>query len=232
MDEHFYGKPDAIIKRQSRYDKYPRNSAKVFLGEYAAHSSIDSISPWPKNLNNFESALGEAVFMTGLERNSDVVAMTCYAPLFSLVGGEQWAHNLINFNPVHVLKTTNYFVQKMFSSNIGTEVVEIYGKLPIGVYASATASKDRIFIKLVNTNLFEVQAQVNLPGIPNGKAQIEYMQSDNLKAANSMKFNGTPEYRIEPKSMEILIRDCSAALDLNPYGVYVLVINRYIILGL
>jgi alpha-N-arabinofuranosidase len=226
VDEHFYGKPEAIIKRQSRYDSYPRNSAKVFLGEYAAHSSIDSISPLPKNLNNFESALGEAVFMTGLERNSDVVAMTCYAPLFSLVGGEQWAHNLINFNPAHVLKTTNYFVQKMFSSNIGTEVVEMQGELPNGVYGSATASKDRLIVKLVNTNSHNVQAHLNFLGIVDGTAQVEYMQSDDLRIANTMKFKGSPEYLIEPKTKEMTIKDSAAVLDIKPYGVYIIIINK------
>ena len=226
VDEHFYGKSGAMIKRQSRYDSYPRKTARVFLGEYAAYSSIASISPSPKNLNSYQSALGEAAFLTGLERNSDVVAMSCYAPLFSLVGGEQWKHNLINFNPAHVLKTTNYFVQKMFSTTVGTQVVDIQGELPTGVYASATTAKDRLVIKLVNTNSYDVHAQLNLPGIPNGKGQVEYMQSDNLNAANTLKFKGTPEYCIEPKTMEMNVRDCAAVLDLKAYGVYVLVINR------
>jgi alpha-L-arabinofuranosidase len=226
VDEHFYGKADAMIKRQKRYDSYPRNTARVFLGEYAAYSSIASISPSPKNLNSYESALGEAAFLTGLERNSDVVAMSCYAPLFSLVGGEQWKHNLINFNPAHVLKTANYFVQKMFSTTVGTNVVDMQGELPTGVFASATATQEHLVVKLVNTNSYNVNAQLNLPGIPNGNAQVETMQSDNLHAANTLNFKGAPEYRIEPQTMELSVRDCAAVLDLKAYGVYVLVIRR------
>ena len=74
VDEHFYGKPDKIIKRHDRYDKYPRDTAKVFLGEYAGASSLFVKDD---EINNYHSALAEAAFLTGLERNSDVVAMTC-----------------------------------------------------------------------------------------------------------------------------------------------------------
>jgi alpha-L-arabinofuranosidase len=91
---------------------------------------------------------------------------------------------------------------------------------------SATATRDRLIVKLVNTNSHTIQARLNLEGISDGKAKVEYLQSDDLNAANAMKFNGTPEYRIELKTMEITIQDCAAVLDLKPHGFYVLVINR------
>ncbi len=226
VDEHFYGSADAMIKRQERYDRYPRQTARVFLGEYAAYSSIASISPSPKDLNSYHSALAEAAFLTGVERNSDVVAMTCYAPLLSLVGGEQWKHNLINFNPAHVLKTANYFVQRMFGTTVGTDVVDIQGELPTGVFASATTTRDRLVLKVVNTNAYGVRADLTLPGVPDGQARIEYLQSENLKAANALRFKGAPEYQVEPKTMETAIRESTTVLDLKAHGVYVLVINR------
>ena len=225
VDEHFYGKPDAIIKRQNRYDKYPRNTAKVFLGEYAAYSSLASISPSPKGLNSYESALGEAVFLTGLERNSDVVAMTCYAPLFSMVGGEQWKHNLINFTPAHVLKTTNYYVQKMFGTTIGDRVVKMTGELPVGIYASATVTTEKLVLKLVNTNNYSVNAELNLSKVLDNKAEIEYLQSDNLQAANSVLFKGEPLYCITPKTKEVSVRDGKTELAMEKYSFYVITVK-------
>ena len=225
VDEHFYGKMDAMIKRQSRYDNYQRNTAKVFLGEYAAYSSIASISSSPKNLNSYGSALGEAAFLTGLERNSDVVAMTCYAPLFSLVGGEQWKHNLLNFNPAHVLRTTNYYVQKMFGTTVGDNYVKMMGELPAGIYASATATTKKLVIKLVNTNETPVNAELNLSNVLDGKAEIEYLQNDDLQAANSLPFKGEPVYGVTPKTKEFLVRDGKAALLMEKYSIYVVTVK-------
>ncbi len=221
VDEHFYGKPEAMIKRQTRYDSYPRNTARVFLGEYAAYSSIASISPSPKGMNSYETALAEAVFLTGLERNSDVVAMTCYAPLFSLVGGEQWKHNLLNFTPAHVLKTTNYYVQKMFGTTVGDRVVKMTGELPAGVYASATATTEKLVLKLVNTNATPVNAELNLSNVLDGKAEIEYLQSDNLQVANSVEFKGEPVYTVVPKTKEVSVKDGKATLAMEKYSFYV-----------
>ena len=225
VDEHFYGKMDAMIKRQSRYDNYPRNTAKVFLGEYAAYSSIASISPSPKGLNSYGSALGEAAFLTGLERNSDVVAMTCYAPLFSLVGGEQWKHNLINFNPAQVLKTTNYYVQQMFGTTVGDRVVKMTGELPAGVFASATATSEKLVLKLVNTNDTPVNAELTLSNVLDGKAEMEVLQNDDLLADNSLQFKGEPVYRVVPKTKEILVRDGKAALVMQKYSIYVITVK-------
>lgn len=222
VDEHFYGKMDAMIKRQSRYDNYQRNTAKVFLGEYAAYSSIASISSSPKNLNSYGSALGEAAFLTGLERNSDVVAMTCYAPLFSLVGGEQWKHNLLNFNPAHVLRTTNYYVQKMFGTTVGDNYVKMMGELPAGIYASATATTKKLVIKLVNTNETPVNAELNLSNVLDGKAEIEYLQSDDLLAANSLPFKGEPVYSVIPKAKEVSVVSGKAKLAMEKYSFYVI----------
>ena len=222
VDEHFYGKMDAMIKRQSRYDNYPRNTAKVFLGEYAAYSSIASISPSPKGMNSYGSALGEAAFLTGLERNSDVVAMTCYAPLFSLVGGEQWKHNLLNFNPAHVLKTTNYYVQKMFGTTVGDNFVKMTGEFPAGVYASATATTEKLVIKLVNTSETPVNAELNLSSVLDGKAEIEYLQSDDLLAANSLPFKGAPVYRVIPETKEVSVVSGKAKLAMEKYSFYVI----------
>jgi alpha-L-arabinofuranosidase len=225
VDEHCYNQPSWFIKGYHRYDDYPREGAKVYMGEYAANFPMNapflSLKP-----NCYQTALAEAVFLAGLERNSDVVAMSSYAPLFSLVDGEQWAHNLINFNPAHVLLTANYFVQKMYSTTVGNNVVEMQGELPDGIYASATTTEEQLVIKLVNTNPQGSLVNLHLDGIPDGEVQVEYLHSDDLKAANTLKFNGTPEYVVKPVTMELAVRNCMTTLELKPYSFYVLIAKR------
>lgn len=109
VDEHYYESPNWFLNNTTRYDNYDRESqAKVFLGEYAAQS------------NTLQAALAEAAYMTGLERNGDVVEMACYAPLFGNSTHNQWTPDMIFFSNDDVLGTANYYVQKMFANNVGT----------------------------------------------------------------------------------------------------------------
>jgi alpha-L-arabinofuranosidase len=225
VDEHCYNPPSWFIQGYSRYDSYPREGAKVYMGEYAANFPMNmpliSVKP-----NSYKTAMAEAVFLAGLERNSDVVAMSSYAPLFSLVDGEQWVHNLINFNPAQVMLTTNYFVQKMYSSTVGDRVVEIQGEMPSGVYGSATATEGQLILKLINTNSLGIQVNLHLEGIPDGKAQVEYLQSEDLNAANELTFTGTPKYLVQPFQKELIVKSGAARLELKPNGFYVLIVKR------
>jgi alpha-L-arabinofuranosidase len=226
VDEHSYHSSGWFKKAAGRFDDYPRGKAKVYFGEYAANGMMAGKMPKDATANRYGSALAEAAFLTGVERNSDVVAMASYAPLFNLVESRQWAHNLINFNPAHVLLTANYFVQRMFSATVGEKVVAMQGDLPHGVYASATATKDRLIVKLVNTTAHAIQTRLNLANVPNGTAQVEHLQAEDLTAANLLTFSGEPAYRISPGTLSLLIQDNRAAIDLKPYGVYVLIADR------
>ncbi len=151
VDEHCYANPSWFFDNTHRYDKYDRNGPKVFFGEYAAQSvAIVSV----KNRNNLECALSEATCMTGLERNGDVVCMASYAPLFANVDAWQWTPDLIWVNSLGVLRTPNYYVQKMFANNPGDETVPLKLAAADGakLYASATrdnASGETI-LKVVN----------------------------------------------------------------------------------
>lgn len=111
VDEHMYMPPEWFLDNADRYDSYDRSMPQVFVGEYAAHGA--------GRRNNLEAAIAEAAFMTGLERNSDVVVMAAYAPLFNNVNGTQWAPDLIWFNKSEVFGTPSYYVQKIFSQNVG-----------------------------------------------------------------------------------------------------------------
>lgn len=115
FDEHMYCPPQWFFNNADRYDDYPRGDMVIFVGEYAAHGA--------NRRNNLEAALAEAAFMTGLERNSDLVHMAAYAPLFNKVGYSQWVPDLIWFDNTRVYGTPSYYVQKMFSTNLGDWVL-------------------------------------------------------------------------------------------------------------
>ena len=168
VDEHYYKNPEWFKENAARYDKYDRNGPKVFAGEYAAH---------PKGVedgfkeNNWLAALSESAFMTGLERNADVVHLTSYAPLMAHVEAFQWAPDMIWFDNLNAYGTANYYVQKMYSNNKGTDVLSITkdGKALTGqndLYA--TAAKDvnqkELIVKLVNTSAKAQDLTINLSG--------------------------------------------------------------------
>ncbi len=112
VDEHYYEQADWFYNNTHRYDEYDRNmQAAVFLGEYAAKS------------NSMNAALAEAAFMTGLERNADIVKMACYAPLFGNSTLSQWTPDMIFFSNHSLNLTANYYVQKLFANNVGVNIL-------------------------------------------------------------------------------------------------------------
>lgn len=199
VDEHFYKKPSWVIRQHNRYDHYPRDGAKVFLGEYAAYNAVAGSLLKRFKGNRYETALAEAAFMTGIERNSDVVAMSCYAPLLAQIGGDHWKHNLIYFNPKTVLRTANYYVQQMFGSTVGNERVPICCKLPRDIYASATKSSETLCIKLVNTGRSDFDIGLEIDNLSScTKAKITVLQCDDLKCKNQLTYFGDIEEPIKP----------------------------------
>lgn len=115
VDEHYYSSPGFFIKQANRYDSYDRKGRKVYVGEYAVTEGCGA--------GNLSGALGEAAFMTGMERNSDVVIMASYAPLFANLNYKKWNPDLINFNNSKSYGIPSYYVQKMFSENRGDVVL-------------------------------------------------------------------------------------------------------------
>jgi alpha-N-arabinofuranosidase len=151
VDEHCYANPVWFFSSANRYDKYDRKGPKVFMGEYAAQS-VAIVST--KNRNNLECALSEAAFMTGLERNADVVTMASYAPLFAHIDGWQWTPNLIWTDNLRIYGTPNYYVQKLYSLNRGDVVLPVNlstgekentaakGRIGLATYRSSAEFKD------------------------------------------------------------------------------------------
>jgi alpha-N-arabinofuranosidase len=192
IDEHYYKPPEWFKENAKRYDNYDRNGPKIFAGEYAAQSRAIAS---PDNRNNWNCALSEAAFMTGLERNADVVTMTSYAPLFAHTEAWQWTPDLIWFDNLRSYGTPNYYVQKLFSTNRGTHVVPmLLGNEPItgqgGLFATATIDKgtNELIIKLVNTTDASATHIVNVTGIKkfDKKAKVTVLQSTDMNAVNSI----------------------------------------------
>lgn len=192
VDEHYYRAPEWFRENATRYDSYDRNGPKVFAGEYAAQSvAIAS----PDNRNNWNCALSEAAFMTGLERNADIVVMTSYAPLMAHADAWQWTPDLIWFNNLASYGTINYYVQKMYSNNAGTDLLNISeggealtGKN--GLYASAVKdeAKGELIVKLVN--VADTAKSLSLAvkgGKASGEVMVYAMTGDNPDAVNSFE---------------------------------------------
>ena len=115
LDEHYYSSPEFFMDRAAQYDKYDRKGPKIYVGEYAVTENCGR--------GNLRAALGEAAFMTGMERNADVVVMASYAPLFVNVGWRQWNPDAIQYDNRRVCGTPSYYVQKMFSRARGDVVL-------------------------------------------------------------------------------------------------------------
>jgi alpha-L-arabinofuranosidase len=192
IDEHYYAKPEWFLKNTTRYDKYDRKGPKIFAGEYAAQSvGIAS----PDNKNNWDCALAEAAFMTGLERNAEVVTMCSYAPLFAHSEGWQWTPDLIWFDNLKAYGTPNYHVQKLFSLNKGTKVLPmLQGTSPVtgqqGIYASAVMDKNtgELILKIVNSTAEAKSISVDVKGVskvsPSGKLTV--IKGATLDGVNSL----------------------------------------------
>ena len=168
VDEHCYDKPEWFFKNASRFDKYDRTGPKVFMGEYAAQS-VATCSP--ENRNNWACALAEAAFMTGLERNADVVQLSSYAPLFGHEEGWQWRPNLIWFDNLRSYGTPNYYVQQLFGANRGDVVLPVLARpqstnqQTLFVSASRLTRAGTVIVKVVNGSKQPVVSEVKLTGL-------------------------------------------------------------------
>lgn len=166
IDEHYYLSPGWFIHNQDFYDRYDRSSAKVYLGEYAAHL--------PGRPSNIETALAEALYLTALERNGDVVSMASYAPLLAKEGHTQWKPDLIYFNNTSVKPTVDYYVQQLYGRYGGDEylpgAVTLSGnkeavRKRVAVSVVRNTKNKEVILKMVNLLPAPVQSSVDLGGI-------------------------------------------------------------------
>ncbi|MES2107990.1 MAG: alpha-L-arabinofuranosidase C-terminal domain-containing protein [Bacteroidota bacterium] len=222
IDEHFYDTPKWFMDNSNRYDSYDRNGPKIFVGEYAAQS--DRIGSM-KNKNNLLTALSEACFMTGIERNADVVSMASYAPLFAHISGWQWTPNLIWFDNATSYNTPNYYVQQLFSVNKGTDVVPLRkdGKAVSGqdsCWASAVIDKGsrELVIKLVNMSGKPSSKNIKLDVVVKGQANWTVLANNNTQIMNSI----TEPELIKPQTKALTASGKELNFLAEPYSLNVI----------
>ena len=223
VDEHYYRSPKWFLSNANRYDSYDRNGPKVFAGEYACNA--------PDKENSFLTALSEAAFMTGLERNADVVHLCTYAPLFAHKEAWQWRPDLIWFDNLSFVKTPNYYVQQLFGNNAGTHVLALTmnGKAVSGqqnLYATAAsdATDNTLIIKIANTGIDQKKISFILEGLKAGvhAVTLTHLNSSDLNAKNSFE---TPDL-ITPKVVHSYIKDNKMDIALPPLSFTMLRIAR------
>lgn len=217
VDEHYYVEPGWMINNQNFYDNYDRTGSKAYLGEYAAHL--------PGRPSNVETALAEALYLTSVERNGDVVAMTSYAPLLAKDNHTQWRPDLIYFNNTEVRPTVDYYVQQLYGQNSGTSYIPSSVKIltsdgnaqevnnvalcrRIGVSAVKDKQSGDLIIKVVNMLPVEVHSSVALPE--------EYKQGTEV---TSTLLHGTPsDIAAKPVVTKTVLSGDSLPINLPPYS--------------
>lgn len=176
VDEHYYNTPGWFINNQDYYDRYDRSKSKVYLGEYAAHL--------PGRPNNIETALAEALYLTSVERNGDVVSMTSYAPLLAKEGHTQWNPDLIYFNNREVKPTVGYYTQLLYGQNSGDTYLPASRKIDnpradVQKRIASSVVRDSrtgdLIVKLVNLLPVAVKTTLGCPEVKPGKAVLKVL---------------------------------------------------------
>ncbi len=166
VDEHYYVKPQWLFEHVDFYDEYDR-TIKVFSGEYAAHPVSGMNMP---QANNLEGALAEAAFLTGAERNADVVVLASYAPLFAKLGYAQWSPDMIWFDGKSCYGSPSYYVQRMYGNAVGDYTLDVgteYKKAWVDKLYYSLSYREatrEIIIKVVNANTDKRSLRLQLSG--------------------------------------------------------------------
>ena len=194
VDEHFYRPYNWFLSQGSRYDNYDRKGPKVFAGEYACHAT-------GKKWNHFYASLLEAAFMTGLERNADIVHMATYAPLFAHVEGWQWRPDLIWYDNLRSMRTVSWHVQQLYGRYKGENVLKLtMDGRPVagaegqnGLFASAVKDGDKVYVKVANTSEKSQPVCLNFTGLKKKDPGLKAVRRIVLKSDELYKDNTLDE---------------------------------------
>jgi alpha-N-arabinofuranosidase len=217
LDEHFYMAAKQSFADANHYDKVDRQGPKIFVGEWATREG----EPTP----NLQAALGDAAWMTGLERNSDIVIMASYAPLFVNVnpGGMQWATDLIGYDALSSYGSPSYWAQVLFANHLGTEAVaSTLANAGPRVYASVTRDEKRrkLFVKVVNARSDAMPLSITLDGVPNVEREVTLISLSG-KSPNATNSIANPE-TVVPVESHIHTAGAKFEHSFAPYSINVL----------
>ncbi|MGA3009847.1 MAG: alpha-L-arabinofuranosidase C-terminal domain-containing protein [Terracidiphilus sp.] len=217
LDEHFYMPAQESFANANHYDKVDRQGPRIFVGEWATREG----EPTP----NLQAALGDAAWMTGLERNSDIIIMASYAPLFVNVnpGGMQWATDLIGYDALSSYGSPSYWAQVLFANHLGTEAVaSTLANAGPRVYASVTRDEKqrKLFIKVVNARSDALPLSIALEDTP-GAGQEATLISLSGKSPNATNSITNPD-AVVPVESHIQITGAKFEHSFTPYSINVL----------
>ncbi len=185
IDDHYYRRAEEFFANTHHYDTMDRKGPKIFVGEWATREG----NPTP----NLGAALGDAAWMTGMERNSDLILISSYAPLLVNVNpnGMQWQSDLIGYNAASSYGSPSYYAQVMFASHIGTEIVasDLKGAGDRLFYSvTRDAAKGVVYLKLVNASSAQQEVRIALDGAQKigGTAKLVQMTAGTTAATNTI----------------------------------------------
>jgi alpha-L-arabinofuranosidase len=215
LDDHFYHSASQFYDDVAHYDKTDRRGPKIFVGEWATREG----SPTP----NFNAALGDAAWMTGMERNSDIIIMSCYAPLFVNVntGGMQWESDLIGYDSLNSYGSPSYYAQVMFSNHVGDQILNAsVDGAPLRFFYSATRDSKMLYLKLVNATAFPRTLNIRLNGASriNKNAKIISLSAKTTQSTNTI----TDPRKIIPVESTIRTAAGQFSHTLPPYSIQVM----------
>lgn len=212
VDEHYYQTPGWFINNQDFYDSYDRSKSKVYLGEYAAHV--------PKRRMNIQTALTEALYLTSIERNGDVVSMTSFAPLLAKRGHTQWNPDLIYFTNTDISLTVDYYVQALYGNNAGETYIPSQIKLTdndkkVKQRVASSVVKDTktgdLILKLVNVLPVEVNSSINLKNfdIENYEAVLTVLKGEpndenQIPVTSKIELSNILKYQLPAYSFSVI----------------------------
>lgn len=194
VDEHYYTKDGFLYTINDRYDSYDREKAHVFLGEYAATAQGYGTLQTKCNITN---AVEEAAYITGIERNGDVVDMASYAPTLAKNNAQSWDINMIWFDSQEVVLTPSYYVQMLFANNIGSKYIKSSfsngSPNQNGVYESVTVDEENevLYVKLINTSGNKQTVDLAFNGYDVNKISVQSMATKYPGACNEVGANTT-----------------------------------------
>lgn len=217
VDEHFYRPETWFLASGPRYDNYQRKGPKVFAGEYACHGR-------GKKWNHFNASLLEAAFLTGVERNADIVTMATYAPLFAHIDGWQWRPDMIWFDNLRSFRSCSWYFHQIYAHNKGTNVLKLtWNGKPVagtegqeGLFASSVFDKNtnEVIVKIVNTGDKAQDITVNLNGLKKGTrtGSLTTYSADNLDGENTLD-NPT---KYVPQTKDITVEGTTLNVNIAP----------------
>lgn len=224
LDEHYFTEGGYLFNNLSKYDSYERNGAKVMVGEWSVKSNGYGTV---QTKNNVWSAIEEAAYLTGIEKNADIVSMISYAPALAKVNAQSTDVNLIWFNSKEVCLTPDYYTQMLFANNFGTQYISTdLNMADSGVYESVTVdtAEQVIYVKLVNSEFKDVNLTLNIQGFGNVTTASNQYLSETFKAAcNEVgeKLYVAPKeksYELKDNKLNFTVEGLSVNVIRIPYG--------------